>query len=324
MRALASHFWVALRSALRFFSFRAVSVDLVLGDGVLDVEVGVPDVEDRLGGEGAHRGAVALHGGQGRLAALACREPVVPSGHDEAGSQPLDIPFEGPGQGLVEVVDVEDQAALRRGVGAEVGQVRVAAQLGSQPRRRGGRQVGGHHQSRAPVEGERRHQHPAVADRHQLGNRVLAWPSSSRPGLATRQAGTRRAPPTGLQPGPPSPTPPAAQGSGGCPRHRRPTPTPSSHRVRGTSWCSLPRQGHAGVAFPKTWWSDQSKVGTTSVADRASINVASAVSTGSLAPRPSSCTVSTSGRTSPLVVTLISRPRHPYAKAWTTNNPALS
>jgi hypothetical protein len=39
-------------------------------------------------------------------------EAVVAAGHDQAGGQPLDVPFEGARQGLVEVVEVEDQAAL--------------------------------------------------------------------------------------------------------------------------------------------------------------------------------------------------------------------
>ncbi len=52
----------------------------------------------------------------------------------------------------------------------EVHQVGVAADLGGDPRPGRAGQVGGHDERRAPVEGERRHQHPAVADRHQLGH----------------------------------------------------------------------------------------------------------------------------------------------------------
>ena len=92
----------------------------------------VPDDEDRLGSEGSHCRAVALHGRQGCLTVLLPREPVVPSCHHEARGQPLDIPFEWAGQCLVEVVDVEDQATFRRCVSAEVGQVRITAQLGLQ------------------------------------------------------------------------------------------------------------------------------------------------------------------------------------------------
>ena len=46
---------------------------------------------------------------------------------DEAGGQPLEVPLEGSRQRLVEVVDVEDRQSLGRRVGAEIGEVRVAA-----------------------------------------------------------------------------------------------------------------------------------------------------------------------------------------------------
>ena len=76
----------------------------------------------------------------------------------------------GPRVGLVEVVDAELQPPFRRGEHAEVHQVGVATDLRGDPRAGCAGQVGGHDERRAPVEGERRHQHPAVADRHQLGH----------------------------------------------------------------------------------------------------------------------------------------------------------
>ena len=58
-------------------------------------------------------------------------------------SEALDVPLERPGQRLVEVADVEHERALGRREDAEVGQVRVAAQLDlearSAARRRGRR-----------------------------------------------------------------------------------------------------------------------------------------------------------------------------------------
>jgi hypothetical protein len=51
----------------------------------------------------------------------------------EAGDQPLDVPFEGTGVGLVEVVDVELQRPFGRREPAEVGEVRVTARLDAQP-----------------------------------------------------------------------------------------------------------------------------------------------------------------------------------------------
>ena len=159
--ALASSFSVGLEP------FR-LELRPELAEGRLDVQVRVPDRQQWLLREGAHRGAVAFGRRQDDLAAGLGGEPVVPSGHGKARGQPLDIPLERAGQGLVEVVDVEDQAPFRRGERAEVGQVRVPAQLHPQSRSGRAGQVRRHRQRSAPVERERRHQHPPVPDRHQL------------------------------------------------------------------------------------------------------------------------------------------------------------
>jgi hypothetical protein len=79
-----------------------------LADRVLDVQVRVPHVDEMLLRERAHRRPVTLSAGQHDLAAVFPAEPVVPACHGQAGRQPLDIPLERAGQGLVEVVDVED------------------------------------------------------------------------------------------------------------------------------------------------------------------------------------------------------------------------
>ena len=59
----------------------------------------------------------------------ACVEATVAARDHEARRQALDVPLPRPGQGLVEVVEIEDEAAMWRSEGAEVRQVRVAAQL---------------------------------------------------------------------------------------------------------------------------------------------------------------------------------------------------
>ena len=50
-------------------------------------------------------------------------------GQDEAGGEAFDVPLEGAEGGLVEVVDVEDEAAVGAGEGAEVANMGVAAEL---------------------------------------------------------------------------------------------------------------------------------------------------------------------------------------------------
>ena len=117
-------------------------------------------------------GTVLRHAGHARSSRRSgAGEAAVTSGDLEAGRQALHVPLPRPGQGLVEVVDVEHQLALGRAEHAEIGQVGVAAALHVMPESRRGGQVRGHDQRRAPVEGERRDQHPSVADGHQLGTR---------------------------------------------------------------------------------------------------------------------------------------------------------
>ena len=67
---------------------------------------------------------MALIGG-----ALGGAEAAVAPGDREAGDEPLDVPLERSRQGLVEVVDIEDERPVRRRIDAEVGEVRVAAEL---------------------------------------------------------------------------------------------------------------------------------------------------------------------------------------------------
>ena len=102
-------------------------------------------------------------------AAVGRGEAAVASHDLEAGREPLHVPLPRAGERLVEVVDVEQHLPLGRAEQAEVRQVGVTAQLHGDPAYRGRRQVGRHDQRGAPVEGERRDQHPPVADRDQVG-----------------------------------------------------------------------------------------------------------------------------------------------------------
>ncbi len=82
----------------------------------------------------------------------------------EARGETLDVPLERRGTGLVEIVDVEEQRPVRRRETTEVRQVGVAARLHPQPAVGRDREVGGHDHRGAAVEGERRRQHPLVAE----------------------------------------------------------------------------------------------------------------------------------------------------------------
>ena len=69
-------------------------------------------------------------------------EAAVAPGDLEARRQALDVPLPRPRQGLVEVVDVEDQPPVGGGEDAEVRQVGVAAHLHPKPGLGRRRQVG--------------------------------------------------------------------------------------------------------------------------------------------------------------------------------------
>ncbi len=171
---------------------------------LFDVEARVPDVEVALGGEVAHRLAVGANHGPDDLHPRLAPQAVFAGGDREAGAEALDVPLPRPGQRLVEVVEVEDEAPVGGGEGAEVGEVGIAAGLHAQARDRGPRQVGSHHRGGAAVEGERRGRHSPVADRDQLRDprarlpledldRVLAVLGRAPAGVAgARRARTRR------------------------------------------------------------------------------------------------------------------------------------
>ena len=94
-------------------------------------------------------------------------------GDREARREALDVPLPGSGKGLVEVVDVQHQAAVRGGEDPEVREVGVAACLDAQPGLGGLREVHRHDRRRATIERERRGQHPPVADRNELLDAAL-------------------------------------------------------------------------------------------------------------------------------------------------------
>jgi hypothetical protein len=77
--------------------------------------------------EGMHRGAIALEECTRGVAAEAVLRARLAASEDDAGGEALDIPLEWAADGLVEVVDVEDEAAVGGGEGPEVADVRVAA-----------------------------------------------------------------------------------------------------------------------------------------------------------------------------------------------------
>ena len=93
------------------------------------------------------------------------RDAVVPGGQHEARRETLEVPLPRALAGLVEIVDVEHRGALPRGVHAEVGEVRIAAELGVDAGVGLGPEIVGHELRGAPIEGERRDRHARRAQR---------------------------------------------------------------------------------------------------------------------------------------------------------------
>ena len=89
------------------------------------------DFENRQLGKGAHLLAVvrSRNSSTAPRAATFLVSGFAPGKH-QRGGHALQVPLEGAADGLVKVVDVEDQPAVGRGKGAQVAHVRVAAELG--------------------------------------------------------------------------------------------------------------------------------------------------------------------------------------------------
>ena len=175
------------------------------GEQGVDVESRVPDVEVPHRRELPHRLAVFADGAEDGGAGLLGGEFAIAPGDLEARREALQVPLPGPGKGLVEVVDVQDQAPIGGGEDAEVGEVGIAACLNPQPGFGGLREVHRHDRRGAAKEGEGRGQHPPVADRHELGDaalglaleqldRIFAGPSPAPTRRGWSEA-TSRAPP---------------------------------------------------------------------------------------------------------------------------------
>ncbi len=166
------------------------------------VEPRVPDVEVAHRRELPHRVAIGAGDSGDGGGALAGAEAAVPRRDLEAGRETFHVPFERPCKCLVEVVEVEDESALRRREAAEVHQVRVTGELRAQRRSRRRRKIVRHHGCRTAEERERRGEHSAVANRNELGDsrRVLRLEERERISVC-RELERRVARPRHLYPG---------------------------------------------------------------------------------------------------------------------------
>ena len=91
------------------------------------VEAGIPDIEHIHGREVAHFLAIAARTGDRCIAAVCVGKPVRTGGEHKRCDEAFDVPLPRRRQRLVEVVDVENKPALRRGKAAKIHQMAVAA-----------------------------------------------------------------------------------------------------------------------------------------------------------------------------------------------------
>ena len=87
-------------------------------------------LEDGHSGEFAGEVAVSVEESLRGRGAGGLLDPCVVPGEEDACGHALDVPLEGSADGLVEVVDIEDEAAIGSAVGSEILDVGVAAELG--------------------------------------------------------------------------------------------------------------------------------------------------------------------------------------------------
>ena len=146
------------------------------------------------------RSTVRVHARDDHCAAIGAGKAAGATHHLEAGGQAFDVPLPRSGEGLVEVVDVEQQLPFGRAEEPEIREVRVAAELHGDAGSRSAAEVEGHDRRRPSIERERRHQHAPVADREQLGHpaRALRLQHRDRVGAIRRGRESRVPPPRGF------------------------------------------------------------------------------------------------------------------------------
>ncbi len=117
-----------------------------------------------------HHGAVLLGEVKHRIAPRGSLDAGCPAREDQAGGETLDVVLEGPANGLVKVVDVEDEAAVERGEGAEIEDVGVAAELRGDAGVGMAGEVGGHDRHGSSKEAEGAGGHALVLDGDEAGD----------------------------------------------------------------------------------------------------------------------------------------------------------
>ena len=152
---------------------RRIPASLTPAISISGLDGEVPQVQHLHFGELGHVLAVGPDTGEDRILGDGFAEAVVATGDHEARRKTLQVPLPGCREGLIEIVDGEDDLPLRSGETSEVDQVGVSAALHADAGRRKARQIHRHGERRAPVEGEGRRHHAPVAKGKEIGETSL-------------------------------------------------------------------------------------------------------------------------------------------------------
>ena len=113
------------------------------------------------------------HGRTRGVAALSVRKAARTGRDRDARCQALDIPLEGPGKRLVEVVEIEDEFPVGRVIPTKIAQVCVAAEFDPEVRSGSAGEIAGHDRGGAAQEGERGTTHSSIPEGDEVGQAGL-------------------------------------------------------------------------------------------------------------------------------------------------------
>jgi len=147
------------------------------------------ELEDGHIGEEAHAFAIALEEMGGGLIGGGVFDVGGAAGKEEAGAEAFDVPLEGTAEGFVEVVDVEDEVSVDAGIGAEVADVGVAAELGDDAAVGKARKVVGHDGDGSAEKAEGGGGHEPVAKGEEARETAAQAFAEEGEGVAMAQAG---------------------------------------------------------------------------------------------------------------------------------------
>ena len=132
-------------------------------NGFIQQHPAAPSVERCCVGEVLDFAAIGPHGATRQGAAGFVGQILHTSGHHQTGGEAFEIPFERAGNGLVEIIGVKQRLTRQPGHCAEIGQMRVAAELDDDAAMHVRTDIRRHHRGGAAQKCKRISHHPAIA-----------------------------------------------------------------------------------------------------------------------------------------------------------------